>query len=71
MSPEEHLAKIDAVAMRPLLSNSDDRREFFRRLIAQFTRQVNRRKRGLPTPYTSEELKFLISELERRVNETT
>lgn len=70
MSPEEHLAKIDALAQRPMLSDPDDRRAFFRRLIAQFTRQINRHKRGLPTDYTREQLAFLITSLERKINET-
>ena len=66
MSPEDHLAKIDAVAQRPLLSDPEDRKAFYRRLIAQFTRQLNRSKRGQPTVYSPDQLSFLISELESR-----
>lgn len=66
MTPEDHLSRIDAVAARPLLSNPDDRAEFYRRLIAQFTRQINRARKGLPTTYTPEQLRFLISSLESR-----
>ena len=66
MSPEDHLAKIDAVAQRPLLSDPEDRKAFYRRLIAQFTRQLNRSKRGQPTAYSPDQLSFLISELESR-----
>ena len=67
MTPEEHLAKIDAVAQRPLLSDPDDRALFYFRLVGQFTREINRAKKGKPTTHPLSDLQWLISELNSRI----
>lgn len=68
-TPSSYLKKVSALCARPDLSDPQDQIDFYRRLIAYWTRQLNQHTRGVAMPFTPLEVDEILDELEARIIE--
>lgn len=64
---QSYITKVSALCARPDLSDPKDREDFFRRLIAYWTRQLNMHTKGQPIPFTPLEVDDIIDFLQHEI----
>lgn len=66
-SPSAYLKKVSALCARPDLSDPQDQIDFYRRLIAYWTRQLSLHSQGKAVPFAPLEIDEILDELESRI----